>query len=247
MVSHDLCNSHSVDKQSYFIRAQSIPLWKALQVLYCMFCPETFRQFHFSRELARHCLCLTMMYLLLIWRTNRTQAARPAQRERPDKDLSLPSSSINTWESVAACSLEEWPTSAVGVYSEACLCLQSVGGGGVCGSTTGRLFQVSPAKFKWLGPSAAPLPMGSVSARAANLCERRDCWCQRGDSVFYKHMQALRRKKKKKKLWQGRMYICRCLPGGGLQSLLQWWPFDVPSSSHDATLWRVRGDYFCDL
>lgn len=42
----------------------------------------------------------------------------------------------------------------------------------------GRLFQVNPAKFKWLGPSPAP-QMGSVSARAANLVRERETRLQR--------------------------------------------------------------------
>ena len=103
------------------------------------------------------------------------------------KSLSLPSSLTNTWESVAAGSLEEWLTSAVVVYSEVCLLRLR---GRVCGSPTGRLFQVSPAKLKWLGPSPAP-QMGSVSAGAANVAKAVTATsplCQRRDSVFYMHM-----------------------------------------------------------
>lgn len=77
--------------------------------------------------------------------------------------------------------------------------------GRVCGSPTGRLFQVSPAKFKWLGPSPAP-QNGKCFCRAANLHESCDCnkqvlpcrQCQQTEVVFSKCTFKLSPQDKKK-------------------------------------------------
>lgn len=113
----------------------------------------------------------------------------------------LPSSLINTCKSVAASFLEVWLKSAVIVYSEAgCVGWR----GRVCGSPMGRLFQVSLAKFKWLGPSPTP-QMGSVSAGLPTLLELRlqqvCCAVSVSKEIVFStctctFKQALRRKKK---------------------------------------------------
>lgn len=73
-------------------------------------------------------------------------------------DISCSSSLINNWKSVVVSFLEVWLTSAVAVRPPVL-----AEGERVCGNPMGRLFQVSSAKFKWLGPSPAP-QMGSVAA-----------------------------------------------------------------------------------
>lgn len=78
-----------------------------------------------------------------------------------------------------------------------------------------RLFQVSPAKFKWLGPSPTP-QMGSVSAELPSShgprLQRAGCAVSVGREIVFCTVRA---HSKEKNLKLGEMYICRCLPEGG--------------------------------
>lgn len=274
MVSYDLCNSPWNDKKKSPCTHNCVPCEKfcsfytALKHSVNFFQPVktsflTFNIYYTTINGDKQEELLTVMYYsitkYLLESSSLTCSAGsylgPAQfdlitkAKQKKKKAMLPSSLINTCKSVAASFLEVWLESAVIVYSEAgCVGWR----GRVCGSPTGRLFQVSLAKFKWLGPSPTP-QMGSVSAGLPTLLELRlqqvCCAVSVGKEIVFStctctFKQALRRKKKR---WQGRVYICRCLPGGGLQSLLQWWPFDIPSSSHDATVASVRRNFFYDL
>lgn len=128
--------------------------------------------------------------------------------------------------------LEVWLTSAVVAYSEGLLRWLR---GRVCGSPTGRLFQVSPAKFKWLGPSPAP-QMGSASAglptsRELRLQQAR-CAVSVGKEIVFSacaFKRAARRERKQTNL-KVELHICRCLPGGGIIEA-------APA------VWPVSGDY----